>query len=242
MRLSSLSMKYLAGLIVMACCGTVGAVALAQLPQVPDDNAAQYVPVAQRPRSEVLAKGDGRYLRPDLTRGELNDYRELLAWTLNINFTDAQCDYYEQRMITRWPSLYGLNTDEITGASKQIAEIKAMPPAQLKATHKAFHEQELKNLRDMIGGASTIGIYKVVTDEDRKDAAWLMGVYEEQHPEEIAPMPQMPNVPGAAAQPKPADHPPRRAPAAAGETPRGDAGPVDQTLADGATPLKKSAT
>src|SRR3954452_4076636 len=126
MRLPSFDIKCLAGLLVMACYGAVAAVALGELPQVPGDNAAQYVPVAQRPRSEVLAKGDGRYLRPDLTRSELNDYRELLAWILNIKFTDAQCDYYEQRMITRWPGLYSLDTDEITGASKQIAEMKAM--------------------------------------------------------------------------------------------------------------------
>src|SRR3954470_24467176 len=118
MRLSNSLINCLASLMVTACCGAAAADAAGQLPQVPADNTAQYVPVAKRPRSEVLAKGDGRYLRPDLTRGQLNDYRDLLGWTLNINFTDAQCDYYEQRMITRWPSLYGLNTDEITGASK----------------------------------------------------------------------------------------------------------------------------
>jgi hypothetical protein len=90
---------------------------------------ADYLPVAKRPRAEVLVKGQD-YLRPDLTRGIINDYRELLAWILQIKFTDAQADEFEQRMITRWPSLYKMDTDEFTAASKLNAEIRAAPAAQ----------------------------------------------------------------------------------------------------------------
>ena len=57
-----------------------------------------YIPVAKRPRGEVLAKG-ANYLRPDLTRGIVNDYRDLLAWILQIQFNDKQCDEFEQPVI-----------------------------------------------------------------------------------------------------------------------------------------------
>src|SRR5205814_138538 len=147
---SNCSRKCMVAIVIAACVGGVASVARAELPAVPPDNQANYVPVAKRPRSEILAKGDSRMLRPDLTRGQLNDYRDLLGWILNIKFTEAQCDTYEQRMITRWPSFYSMDTDEITGASRQIADIKAMPPAQLKATYKSLHEQVLKNLRDVV--------------------------------------------------------------------------------------------
>ncbi|HEY7089004.1 MAG TPA: hypothetical protein VH518_12995 [Tepidisphaeraceae bacterium] len=218
----------LAMLVMLGCLAAIGTAAYADPAQDPN-----YVPVAKRPRSEVLAKGDGRYLRPDLTRGQLNDYRELIAWILNIKFSDAQQDEYEQRMITRWPSLYGMDTDEITGASKRNAEIRAMPPAQLKATHKELNEQVLKNLRDMVAGAGMIGSFKVVTSEDRKDAAWLLAVYEDQHPEAVAPMPAMPDVPGTT---------PPQQPRSSVDQPRTTTPTADATLAAGATPLKQSST
>lgn len=184
---------------------------LAAMP--PEVQAAEgdYVPVAKRPRSEILARG-AQYIRPDLTRGTVNDYRDLLAWILNIRFTDAQADEFEQRMITRWPTLLKMDTDEITGASKLSAEIRAMPPAQLKATHKNLNEQVLKNLHDMVGGATMLGSFKVVTDDDRRQAQWLLAIYQDQHPESVAPMPQVPDVPGVGERPRPEPRPNADAP------------------------------
>jgi hypothetical protein len=196
---------------------------------------ADYVPVARRPRGEVLVKGQ-EYYRPDLTRGVINDYRDLLGWILQIKFTDAHCDDFEQRMILRWPNMLKMDTDEIAGASKQNAEIRAMPPAQLKATHKQLNEVVLKNLRQMVGGAMMLDNFNVVSEDDRKLAQWLMAIYEEQHPEAVAPMPVMPDVPGVARQkPEPKPEPQPKA-----DAPRDGAAPADKTLAPGETPLKQS--
>ncbi len=194
-------------------------------------DADDYVPIAKRPRGEVLAKG-AQYLRPVLTRGIVNDYRDLLAWILQIKFTDAQCDEFEQRIIVRWPGLLSWDVEEITGASKWNAEIRAMPPAQLKATHKKLNEQVLKNLHDMVGGATMLDNFIPVDDDDRRDAQWLLAIYEDQHPEAVAPMPALPDVPGVA-EPKPE-------PRSSADPPRSAAPAADATLADGATPLKRS--
>jgi hypothetical protein len=197
--------------------------------------ADDYVPVARRPRGEVLVKGQ-EYYRPDLTRGVINDYRDLLGWILQIKFTDAQCDEYETRMILRWPNMLKMDTDEITGASKFNAEIRAMPPAQLKATHKQLNEQVLKNLRAMVGGAMMLDNFKVVGEDDRKIARWLLDIYEAQHPEAVSPMPALPDVPGVA-QPQA----PKQADAQSkAEAPREEGQPTDATLVPGQTPLGQS--
>ena len=100
---SSASRKCMAAMMIAACIGGVASVARADdLPAVPDQ--ATYVPVAKRPRSEVLVKGE-QWLRPDLTRATINDYRDLLAWILQIQFNDAQCDEFEQKLIVLWPTL-----------------------------------------------------------------------------------------------------------------------------------------
>jgi hypothetical protein len=181
-----------------------------------------YVPVAKRPRGEVLAKG-ANYLRPDLTRGMVNDYRDLLAWILQIQFSDEQSDQFEQRLIVRWPGLLGWDVDEITGATKLSADIRAMPPAQLKATHKQLNEQVLKNLHAMVGGAMMLENFTPVDDEDRRDAAWLLAIYQDQHPESVAPMPALPDVPGVA-QPKPQ---PKAEPRSSADAPHGAAPAAD---------------
>src|SRR5690349_14991953 len=131
---SNSSRKCIVAMVITACIGGVANVARAELPAVPADTQAAYVPVAKRPRAEVLAKGE-QWLRPDLTRGTINDYRDLLGWILQIKFTDAQCDEFEQKIIVLWPTLLSWDVEEITGGTKSIADIRAMPPAQLKATH-----------------------------------------------------------------------------------------------------------
>ena len=241
MRSNSLR-KCMAAILVTACFGGAASVAGAgDLPAVPADNQANYVPVAQRPRSEVLAKGE-QWLRPDLTRATINDYRDLLGWILQIKFTDAQCDEFEQKLIVLWPTLLSWDVDEITGGTKLSADIRVMPPAQLRATHKEMNERVLKNLRKITSGAMQLDNFTPVGELGQWEARFLLAIYEEQHPEAAQPLPAMPNSAGAAqqnAQPKPAAPAP-----AAGEAPRGAAGPaVDETLANGSTaPLKRSST
>jgi hypothetical protein len=254
-------------LVITACVGGGGVASVARaddLPPVPADNKADYVPVAKRPRSEVLAKGQ-QWLRPDLTRGTINDYRDLLGWILQIKFTDAQCDEFEQKIILLWPTLLSWDVEEITGGTKASADIRAMPPAQLRATHKDMNERVLKNLRKIAGGAMQLDNFTPVGELGKWEAKFLMPIYEDQHPEA---RPALPAVPGAAgpaqpqstaqpkadaagaAQTKPnavgATQPKPAAPPAppAGEAPRGAAAPaVDQVLANGsAAPLKKSST
>jgi hypothetical protein len=244
---SNSSRKYMAAMVIAACVGGGASVARADdLPAIPADNRANYVPVAQRPRSEVLAKGE-QWLRPDLTRATINDYRDLLGWILQIKFTDAQCDEFEQKLIVLWPTLLSWDVEEITGGTKAIADIRAMPPAQLRATHKELNERVLKNLRKITAGASMLDNFTPVGELGKFEGRFLLAIYEEQHPEAAQPLPAMPD-PAGPAQPKAA------APAtpAAGEAPRGSAGPavgtpatpaVDQTLANGsAAPLKRSST
>jgi hypothetical protein len=230
-------------IVIAACVGGVASVARAELPAVPADNQANYVPVAKRPRSEVLAKGE-QWLRPDLTRGTINDYRDLLGWILQIKFTDAQCDEFEQKLIVLWPTLLSWDVEEIAGGTKATADIRAMPPAQLRATHKEMNERVLKNLRKISSGAMQLDNFTPVGELGKWEARFLLAIYEEQHPEA---MPAMPD-PAGAAQPKPpaqSQPPATAAPApAVGETPRGAAAPaVDQILANGTTaPLTKSST
>jgi hypothetical protein len=249
-------------MVLAACVGGGAGVARADdLPPVPADNKADYVPVAKRPRSEVLAKGE-QWLRPDLTRGTINDYRDLLGWILQIKFTDAQCDEIEQKLIVLWPTLLSWDVEEITGATKVSADIRAMPPAQLRANHKQMNERALKNLRKIAGGAMQLDNWTPVGELGKWEAKFLLPIYEDQHPEARPPLPAVPDAAGAsqppstaqpkpdpagAAQPKPAGatQPKPAAPApAAGEAPRGAAAPaVDQVLATGsAAPLKKSST
>jgi hypothetical protein len=232
----------------------------ADLPAVPADNKADYVPVDKRPRSEVLCKGE-QWLRPDLTRGTINDYRDLLAWILQIKFTDAQCDEFEQKMIVLWPTLLSWDVEEITGGTKASADIRAMPPAQLKATHKEMNERVLKNLRKISAGAMQLDNFTPVGELGKWEAKFLTPIYEDQHPEARPALPAMPNPagaqpqstvqpktdPAAAAQTKPATAAPATGTptsGAAGEAPRGAATPaIDETLANGsAAPLKKSST
>lgn len=261
---SNSARKCMVAMVIAACAGGVASVARADdLPPVPADNKANYVPVAKRPRSEVLAKGE-QWLRPDLTRGTINDYRDLLGWILQIKFTDAQCDELEQKIIVLWPTLLSWDVEEITGATKLSADIRAMPAAQLRANHKQMNERALNNLRKIAGGAMQLDNWTPVGELGKWEAKFLLPIYEDQHPEA---RPALPAVPGAAApaqppstvqpkadaagaaptkpdaagttQPKPAAPAP-----AAGETPRGAAAPaVDQILATGSTaPLKKSST
>src|SRR5688572_7340557 len=151
---SSLSRKCMVAMVIAACLGGVASVARAgDLPAIPADNPANYVPVAKRPRSEVLVKGE-QWLRPDLTRATINDYRDLLGWILQIQFTDGQCDEFEQKIIVLWPTLLSWDVEEITGGTKLSADIRAMPPAQLRATHKDMNERVLKNLRKITAGAT----------------------------------------------------------------------------------------
>ena len=240
--------KCMAAMVIGACVGGVASVARAgDLPAVPADNQANYVPVAKRPRNEVLAKGE-QWLRPDLTRATINDYRDLLAWILQIQFNDAQCDEFEQKLIVLWPSLLSWDVEEITCGTKASADIRAMPPAQLRATHKEMNERVLKNLRKITAGAGMLDNFTPVGELGKFEGRFLLAIYEEQHPEAAQPLPAMPGPAGPAqqsnAQPKPAAPAP-----AAGEAPRGAAAPavgapaVDQTLANGSTaPLKKSST
>jgi hypothetical protein len=230
-------------IVIAACVGGVVSVAGAgDLPAVPDQ--ANYVPVAKRPRSEVLAKGE-QWLRPDLTRATINDYRDYVGWILQITFTDAQCDELEQKIIVLWPTLLSWDVEEITGGTKAIADIKAMPPAQLRATHKELNERVLKNLRKITAGADVLDNFTPVGELGKFEGRFLLSIYEEQHPQAGGPLPAMPDPAGAAqpqsnnAQPKPATPGP-----AAGENPRGAAAPaVDETLANGsAAPLKRSST
>src|SRR5690349_25011252 len=118
------SRKCILAMVIAACVGASASVArAADLPAVPADNQATYVPVAKRSRGEVLAKGE-QWLRPDLTRGTVNDYRDLLAWILQIKFSDAQCDEFEQKMIVLWPTLLSWDVEEITGGTKASADIR----------------------------------------------------------------------------------------------------------------------
>jgi hypothetical protein len=244
----------MAAIVIAVSVGGVASIARAgDLPPVPADNKADYVPVAKRPRSEVLAKGE-QWLRPDLTRGTINDYRDLLAWILQVKFTDTQCDEFEQKMIVLWPTLLSWDVEEITGGTKASADIRAMPPAQLKATHKEMNERVLKNLRKITTGAMQLDNFTPVGELGKWEAKFLLAVYEEQHPEALPPLPAMPDAGGTAqpqstaqtkpdaagaAQPNPATQAPAK-----GEAPRGAAAPaVDQILANGSTaPLKKSST
>jgi hypothetical protein len=257
MRWSNHSRGFMVGMVVAACVGGVASIARAELPAVPADNAAAHVPVAKRPRNEVLAKGE-QWLRPDLTRGTINDYRDLLGWILQIKFTDAQCDEFEQKLIVLWPTLLNWDVEEITGGTKMSADIRAMPPAQLKATHKQMNEQVLKNLRKITAGAMQLDNFTPVGELGKFEGRFLLAIYEEQHPEAAQPLPAMPDPaatapaqPQSTAQPKPTAQPQPAAPAApaapapaAGETPRGAAAPAgDEILANGSTaPLKKSST
>src|SRR5687768_9318283 len=244
---SNSSRKCVVAMVIAACVGGVAGVARAgDLPVVPADNQANYVPVAKRPRNEVLAKGE-QWLRPDLTRAAINDYRDLLGWILQITFTDAQCDEFEQKLIVLWPTLMSWDVEEITGGTKLSADIRAMPPAQLRATHKDMNERVLKNLRKITAGASQLDNFTPVGELGKWEARFLLAIYEEQHPEAAQPLPAMPN-PAGPALPKSAAQPAAPAPAA-GEAPRGSAVPavgapaVDETLANGSTaPLKRAST
>lgn len=231
--------------LAAACLGGVASVArAADLPAVPADDKANYVPVDKRPRSEVLAKGE-QWLRPDLTRGTINDYRDLLGWILQIKFTDPQCDEFEQKLIVVWPTLLSWDVEEVTGATKQSAEIRTMPAAQLRATHKAMNERVLKNLRKISGGAMQLDNFTPVGELGKWEAHFLLPIYEEQHPEAVRPLPAVPDAAGAA-QPKPTAEPKAATRSATtGEAPRGAAAApaVDQILANGsAAPLKRSST
>ena len=253
-----------AAVVIAACVGGVAGVARADdLPPVPADNKANYVPVAKRPRSEVLAKGE-QWLRPDLTRGTINDYRDLVGWILQIKFTDAQSDEIEQKIIVLWPTLLSWDVEAITGCTKASADIRAMPPAQLRATHKEMNERALKNLRKIAGGAMQLDNFTPVGELGRWEAKFLLPIYEDQHAEATKPLPAVPDAGGAAgaaaqpagaaqAQPASASQPPAAGVsqpkpaatgAAIGETPRGAAATaVDETLANGsAAPLKRSST
>jgi hypothetical protein len=232
---SSFSRKCMATIVITAWVGGVASVARAELPAVLADTRAAYVPVAKRPRGEVLVKGE-QWLRPDLTRGTINDYRDLLGWILQIKFTDAQCDEFEQKLIVLWPTLLSWDVEEITSGTKATADIKAMPPAQLKATYKQMNEQVLKNLRKISAGAMQLDNWTPIGELGKWEAKFLLPIYEEQHPEALPPMPAMPDPAGAAQPQTPAAAP------ATGDSPRGAAAPaVDQTLAYGSTaPLKKS--
>jgi hypothetical protein len=245
---SNSSRKCIVAIVIAACVGgIVGGVAsvarAGDLPAVPADNQANYVPVAKRPRNEVLAKGE-QWLRPDLTRATINDYRDFVGWILQIKFTDAQCDELEQKLIVLWPTLLSWDVEEVTGGTKAIADIRVMPPAQLRATHKELNERVLKNLRKITAGAMQLDNFTPVGDLGKFEGRFLLAIYEEQHPEAAQPLPAMPDP----AQPQSNTQPAASAPAA-GEAPRGAATPavgapaVDQTLANGSTaPLKKSST
>src|SRR5687768_8719837 len=244
---SNSSRKCVVAMVIAACVGGVARVAGAgDLPAVPADNQANYVPVAKRPRSEVLVKGE-QWLRPDLTRATINDYRDLLGWILQITFTDAQCDEFEQKLIVLWPTLLSWDVEEITSGTKLSADIPAMPPAQLRATHKEMNERVLKNLRKIAGGAMQLDNFTPVGELGQWEARFLLAIYEEQHPEAAQPLPAMPNAAGAAQPRSSVQSQPAAPRPAAGEAPRGAAAPavgapaVDQTLANGSTaPLKKS--
>lgn len=220
---SSFSRRCITAMVIAASVGGASNVARGDLPPVPADNKADYVPVAKRPRDEVLAKGE-QWLRPDLTRGTINDYRDLLGWILQIQFTDAQCDEFEQKLIVFWPTLLSWDVEEITGGTKASADIRAMPPAQLRATHKELNERVLKNLRKITGGAMQLDNFTPVGELGKWEARFLLSIYEAQHPEALPPLPAMPD--------------------AKGEAPRGAAAPAgDPILANGsAAPLKKSST
>lgn len=222
---SNSSRKCMAAMMIAAAYlgGVAGTARAADLPPVPADNKADYVPVARRPRTEVLARGE-QWIRPELTRGTINDYRDLLGWILQIKFTDAQCDEFEQKIIVLWPTMLSWDVEEITGGTKVSADIRDMPPAQLRATHKEMNARVLKNLRKIAGGAMQLDNFTPVGELGKWEAKFLLGIYEEQHAEATKPLPA---VPGAG-----------------GETPRGAAAPaVDETLAKGtAAPLKKSST
>jgi len=256
---SSSSRPCMVGMLIAAVVGLggvgriAGGVARAgDLPAVPADNQAAYVPVARRPRNEVLAKGE-QWLRPDLTRGTINDYRDLLGWILQIKFTDPQCDEFEQKLIVLWPTLLSWDVEEITSGTKASADIRAMPAAQLRATHKEMNERVLKNLRKITAGAAMLDNFTPVGELGKFEGRFLLGIYEEQHPESARPLPAMPDAgaaaapqPAGAAQPKPAAPAPAApaAPATGGEAPRGAAAPAaDETLANVSdAPLKKSST
>jgi hypothetical protein len=230
-------------MVIAACVasGIGGGVARAgDLPAVPADNQASYVPVAKRPRNEVLAKGE-QWLRPDLTRGTINDYRDFIGWILQITFTDAQCDELEQKIIVLWPTLLSWDVEEITGGTKAIADIKAMPPAQLRVVHKELNERVLKNLRKIVAGADMLDNFTPVGELGKFEGRFLLGIYEDQHRQTLPAMPTVPDANGAAQPPPNGQQKP-----AAGESPRSAATPaadVDATLANGSTaPLKKSST
>jgi hypothetical protein len=233
-------------MVIAAAClgGVASAVQAADLPEIPADNQAT-VPVAKRPRSEVLAKGE-QWLRPDLTRGTINDYRDLLGWILQIKFTDAQQDEFEQKLIVLWPTLLSWDVEEITGATKLSADIRAMPPAQLRATHKQMNERALKNLRKISGGAMQLDNFTPVGELGKWEAKFLLPIYEEQHPEAVTPLPAVPGGAGAAQQPPSTAQPKPAATRGATtvQAPRGAGAPaVDQILANGsAMPLKRSST
>ncbi|MFT3785216.1 MAG: hypothetical protein QM770_03500 [Tepidisphaeraceae bacterium] len=193
------------------------------------------VAFAQRPRSEVLVNGE-QYLRPDLTRGVVNDYRDVVAWALNIKLDDAQCEQFEALMIARWPTALGFRVDPILQTAHLRSRIPTLPAAQLKATHAQMQDQILKNLHQIVGGADSIGLTPI-DDHDRKEAQFFLGAYETQHPEAVAPMPTIPDVVPAPAVPDK----PEPAPAALPEVPGPTTGPTsDATLVPGPIPLKRS--
>lgn len=239
---SSLSRRCVIATVIAASVGGVAGVARSELPPVPADNKPDYVPVARRPRNEVLARGE-QWLRPDLTRATVNDYRDLVGWILQIRFTDAQCDVFEQKLIVFWPTLLSWDVEEITGGTKASADIRAMPPAQLRATHKELNERVLKNLRKITGGAMMLDNFTPVGDLGKWEARFLLAIYEEQHPEALPPLPAMPDPAGPAQPQSTGQAQPANPVPASGETPRGAAPAGDPILANGSTaPLKKSST
>ena len=126
------------------------------------------------------------------------DYRDLLGWILQIKFTDAQCDEFEQKLIVLWPTLLSWDVEEITGGTKASADIRAMPPAQLKATHKEMNERVLKNLRKITAGAPMLDNFTPVGELGKFEGRFLLAIYEEQHPEASRPLPAMPDPAGPA--------------------------------------------